>query len=274
MRGGNGRAEGLNLLLHGPVGTGKTEFCKALASQAGCTLWSIGEKDQEGGEPSRGERLAGLRLAQRLLKGRTNAVLLFDEAEDILARPGGFMERHRDESKVFVNRIMEGNRIPVLWTCNDVEHIHAAELRRMTLALEVKTPNRSVRERIWRRVLKSENLAITDGAVRQLAARYETPPAVAATAARAVALAGGDAAEIEQAMVGVLHVLGIGPSVDDRDCSLFEPALTNCDTDLDALVEQLANPGTPRNWSLCIHGAPGPASPNTRAISPTGWEWK
>ncbi len=253
----SGHAEGLNLLLHGPVGTGKTEFCKALARQAGCTLWSIGEKDQEGGEPSRGERLAGLRLAQRLLKGRANAVLLFDEAEDILARPGGFMERHRDESKVFVNRIMEGNRVPVLWTCNDVEQIHAAVLRRMTLALEVKTPNRSVRERIWRRVIKSENLAITDEAVRQLAARYETPPAVAATAARATALAGGGAAEIEQAMVGVLRVLGIGPSVDDGNRSLFDLALINCDTDLDGLVEQLGTPGMPTNWSLCIHGAPG-----------------
>ena len=141
-----GRAEGLNLLLHGPVGTGKTEFCQVLARQVGCTLWSIGEKDQEGGEPSRRERLAGLRLAQRLLKGRANAMLLFDEAEDILARPGGFTERRRDESKVFVNRIMEGNRVPVLWTCNDVGQIDAAVLRRMTLALEVKTPTRNQRD--------------------------------------------------------------------------------------------------------------------------------
>ena len=186
-------------------------------------------------------------------------MLLFDEAEDILARPGsGFTwERRRDESKVFVNRIMEGNRVPVLWTCNDVEQIDAAVLRRMTLALEVKTPNRPAREKIWRRVLESEKLMIPDDAVRELAARYAAPPAVAATAARATALAGGGAAEIEQAMVGVLQILGIGPSVNDGDRSLFDLGLINCDTDLAALVEQLANPATPSNWSLCIHGAPG-----------------
>jgi transitional endoplasmic reticulum ATPase len=47
-------ASGINLLFHGPVGTGKTEFCKTLAAKCGLAIWSIGETDEQGGEPIRG----------------------------------------------------------------------------------------------------------------------------------------------------------------------------------------------------------------------------
>jgi hypothetical protein len=85
-----GRATGINLLLHGPVGSGKTELAKTFASRSDCVLWSVGEADDAGSEPSRGERLAALRLAQRLLSRRDRAMILFDEAEDLLAAPSPF----------------------------------------------------------------------------------------------------------------------------------------------------------------------------------------
>src|SRR5579885_1836112 len=172
------RAEGINLLVHGPVGTGKTEFCKALATRCGLNLWSVGEGDDQGGEPNRAERLASMRLAQRLLKRRGNAVLLFDEAEDLLAQEGslfGMKMRSRNGSKVHLNRSMEQNAVPVLWTCNELDCIDRAVLRRMTLVIEINTPNRAVRTRIWQRVLAEASLGLDEGAVRRLAASYDAP---------------------------------------------------------------------------------------------------
>ena len=58
-------ARGVNILLYGPPGTGKTEFCKALANRLDMTLYSGGEADERGNEPSRGERLQEFTLAQR-----------------------------------------------------------------------------------------------------------------------------------------------------------------------------------------------------------------
>ena len=84
-------APGINILLYGPLGTGKTEFCKVLVGRVGATLYSVGETDEEGYEPSRGERLQDLRLAQRLLADDRRSLLLFDEMEDVLEDSvGGF----------------------------------------------------------------------------------------------------------------------------------------------------------------------------------------
>ena len=72
-------APGVNILLYGPPGTGKTEFCKVLAERLGVSLYSVGESDDGGDEPVRGERLQELRLAQRLLAGHGGSLLPFDE---------------------------------------------------------------------------------------------------------------------------------------------------------------------------------------------------
>jgi transitional endoplasmic reticulum ATPase len=254
-------AKGVNLLLHGPVGTGKTEFSKALAARTGMTIWSVGETDDDDGEPTRDERLASLKLAQRLLVKRRGALILFDEAEDILAATDSFFgvpaPRTHGGSKVYLNRMIEQNPVPVLWTCNDVGNIDPAVLRRMTLAVEIKTPNQPVRARIWRRVLAQTELKLGEDAVRRLSGRYAAPPAIAASAARAAALSGGGEATIEEAMNGVLQILGIGPRVLDADGDGFDLDLINCREDLTGLVNQLVRPGASRQWSICLYGAPG-----------------
>ncbi len=254
------RARGLNVLLYGPVGTGKTEFCKTLAARVGLTVWSVGEADEAGGEPNRLERLASLRITQRLLSKRPGAIILLDEAEDVLERPTdlfGFKARERNGSKVHVNRLLEENTLPVLWTCNEVESIDPAVLRRMTLAIEVKTPSQPVRARIWRRVLADTALELDEPAVQRLSRRHEAPPAVAANAVRAAALAGGGEREIEQAISGVLQLLHIYPRPLESDGCDFDLRMVNCDEDLEGLAERLSRIDGPRNWSLCLYGAPG-----------------
>lgn len=255
----NGRDRGINIFLHGPVGTGKTEFCKVLAARTGKSIWSVGEADDAGGEPNRSERLASLRLAQQLLSKRRDALILFDEAEDLLATDITIAGRRRPGSgaKVHINRLLESNAVPVLWTGNDIWWLDPAVLRRMTLAIEIKTPNQQVRARIWRRVAEETKLPLDEAAVMKLAKNYATPPGVAVNAARVAQLAGGGIPEIEEAMSGVLRLLGIAPLVADSDASDFDPALTNFRGDIHSLTEGLIRPEAPRNWSMCLHGAPG-----------------
>lgn len=106
-------------------------------------------------------------------------------------------------------------------------------------------------------MLDETGLKLGDDAVERLSSRYSAPPAVAANAARAAMLSGGGEAAVEEAMGGVLQLLGNGPGIPDADASDFDPVLVNCDSDLAGLTERLVRPGASRQWSLCLSGPPG-----------------
>ena len=133
---------GVNILLYGPPGTGKTEFCKVLARRLGLTLYSVGETDEEGDEPTRDERLRELRLAQRLLAGERRSLILFDEMEDLLSDFSWGLELFGRSfgsgtrgSKVYLHRLLEEAPAPTLWTMNDARQVNPAVLRRFMFAL-------------------------------------------------------------------------------------------------------------------------------------------
>ncbi len=136
-----GREKGVHLLLYGPPGTGKTAFAKALAAHLATPLRLITESNDDDGEPDRDDRLAGLRLANRLATPG-DMLLLFDEAEDLFAPRHDPHETRRAGSRVFIHRLLEETAVPVIWTANDIGGLGAPVLRRMTMCLEVKVPNR------------------------------------------------------------------------------------------------------------------------------------
>ena len=193
-------ARGVNILLYGPPGTGKTEFCKVLAERLGTSLYSVGESDDKGDEPVRGERLQELRLAQRLLAGNGGSLLLFDEMEDLLSDPfpawGLFgphsrMAFRNTGSKVFMHRLLEAAPTPTLWTMNSPRGVSETILRRMMFALELRRPTPWVRARIWTRQLARHGIEAPSEDALALAREFEATPGVGAGATAAAGLAGG-----------------------------------------------------------------------------------
>ena len=260
------RTAGVNVLLHGPPGTGKTEFCKTLARRLGVTLYSVGETDDDGDEPSRRERLQELRLAQRLVLGNKSAILLFDEMEDLLESPDfhfgarGLRSRSRGRgqpsgSKVFMNRLLEQAPTPTLWTTNSAPTTHPSLLRRMMFALELGQPPIEVRDRIWARQLARHGIEYQEGDTRALATDFDVPPAVAAGSTAAAALCGGDLAAVRRGAHGMARLLRCEKPPQSAT-TLFDPALSQADVDLVAFSERLVASGQPR-FSLCLQGPPG-----------------
>jgi AAA+ superfamily predicted ATPase len=252
-----GAEHGIHVMLVGIPGTGKTELAKTLAAQAGLSLYAAGEAENEAGkEPSRSERSASLRLTMALLGNRRDATVLLDEAEDVLDSTRSFGEKRDAFSKAFLHRMLESSPVPVIWTCNHIDWMEPATLRRMTLVLRVGVPNDAGRERIWRKVLDGEGLSLAEDAATRLAARWEASAGIAAGAARAARLAGGAEDALKTALSGVARAVGVTRPARKR-IEGFDPELIVCTDDLTSIVDRLARPGASRGWSLCLSGPSG-----------------
>jgi SpoVK/Ycf46/Vps4 family AAA+-type ATPase/DNA-binding transcriptional ArsR family regulator len=252
------RRPGTHVLLYGPPGTGKTEFCRTLAAAVGVPLFAVAEADEDGNEPGRSERLAEMRLAQRLLSGGRPALLMFDEAEDLF--DGGFGGLFGGErSRAHLLRLLETTPVPMLWTTNSVEALGPAVVRRMTFALEMRVPEAGVRAALWTRELARSGIAMETREIERLAHEVPAAPAIAASAVAAAAMTGGGAEAVRLGALSVARAMAGGalPMVEAEGEQGFDPDLTAADHDLAALADRLARPGAPRAVSLLLSGPPG-----------------
>ena len=259
-------ATGVNVLVYGPPGTGKTEFCRTLAARLEVTLHSVGESDDDGREPNRNERLQELILVQHLFGGSRNTLLLFDEMEDLLADsihvsmpyrlPWAGSRGGSQGSKVYMNRMLEQNTVPTLWTSNSADWTCPTVLRRMMFALELRQPSREVRARIWTRQLARHGIECEEAEAGNLALEYDVSPGVVAGAAAAAELVeGGGIADVRLGVRSLARLLS-GEKPPQRSPAEFDPALVHSETDPVKLADRFARWGA-RRVSLCLSGPPG-----------------
>ena len=269
-------AAGVNILLYGPPGTGKTEFCRVLADRLGVALYSVGETDEDGHEPRRVERLQELRLAQGLLARSGRSLLLFDEMEDLLASPAPFLPLERSGSagargsKVFLNRLLEQNPAPTLWTSNSGERTCRTLLRRMMFAFELRPPRLRARARIWARQLAHHGIAAGAGEARALASEFEVTPGVVSEAVAAARLAGGGLEAVRRHVRSLCRVMGCEKPPRGTP-ERFDPALIRADLDPNHAGPTGSSGAAAVGVSpSASRGRPAPARARSSAISRSG----
>ena len=256
------KKRGVNILIYGVPGVGKTQLAKLIAAELNCELMEISPTRLNGDPITPVRRLQSYRLAQQFFKnGKT--ILLFDECEEVLSSDAGFFGLENDVGKVqksWVNMALETNEIPTIWLCNSIRDFDPACLRRFTMVFEMPTHSRERRRGMVENVLGGK---ISEGTLSVLAKCKNLSPAMLQRANEvSTVVAQANSCELDGYVIehvnDQLEAQGYKPIAVGKPSSMielqFSPELVNADLDLVALVNGLANA---RQGRLCVYGPPG-----------------
>jgi hypothetical protein len=266
-------------LLYGPPGTGKTEFAQAVAHAAGLGTYRVKTADDDGDGLSRKGRLGAYQLLQRLLRGRSDCLVIFDEVEDAFGNGGqdvlralfGGRPASSHGEKGWMNRVLEENPVPAVWITNDADSMDPAFLRRFLLPVAFTTPPRAVRRRMVGRHLG--DTALPEAFLDELAADDLLAPAQFGAARRLLDLQpGSDPVEAVRGGLSATRRLlhGSGAPQRRQSATPFDPAFLN-------LAGGIAPGAWPRPSSAtatagCASTARrAPARPSSPMCWPTRW---
>lgn len=249
------KSHGVNILLYGIPGTGKTELVKTLAKELDVKLSEISYANGNDEAIDGKERLKSYKIAQSLLANK-NTLLMYDEAEDIFESSGSFFMPQRQKDKAWINKMLETNPIPTIWITNNIYSIDNAIVRRFDMAIEVPIPKKQKREEIIKQY--SSDLLDTQ-TITKLAQHENIAPALISRTAKVVSSL--DTKESAKAFEHILNNTLKAQGYDEiRGFSSlalpnsYDPAFINCDMDLTHLTEGIKQH---QNARLCIYGAPG-----------------
>jgi len=258
-------ALGVNGLLYGAPGTGKTELARAVIAAHGMRAYQVRSHDEDEEGLGRRGRLSAYLLAQRLLARQRGAVLIFDEVEDVFESGSNLLAllsgQPTGREKGWMNRILEENRVPAIWITNRTDAMDPAFLRRFLVPIAFVTPPRSVRQRMVDRHLG--DCGLPESLLAELAADTALAPAQFGAARRLLDLQNEQAPPETAAVtvrngVSALRTLLHGAPTAQRraPATRFDVAYLNLGGEVTPaqIVQALARHG---RGTLCFYGPPG-----------------
>lgn len=251
---------GVNVLIYGRPGTGKTQLTRVVAQMLDAELFQVSSEDSEG-DPIDGERrLRAYRAAQGVLSNR-RALLIFDEAEVIFSDGGIFdVLSTAQKRKAWVNLALENNSVPCIWLSNSIQGVDPAFVRRFNIVFELPVPPRHQRSQL---IEKACGNMLDRGAIERMASLPYLCPALITRAADVGRTVFNNipsekrAGAVERLVEQTLAAQGYPKQLLSRKASLptfYNPAYLNAGTDLSALVDGIAKTGSAR---ICLYGPPG-----------------
>ena len=255
---------GVNILMYGQPGTGKSQLVKVLAKYLRTELFEVASEDEDGDAIKGSRRLQAYRSAQAFLDNR-NVLLVFEEIEDIFPDNyasyfGGKDQQSGGISKACINRILEENKVPTFWVSNSITCLDPAYTRRFDFVIEMPVPPRCQRKRIIKSVCSD---LVSNNCINRLAESEKIAPAVIARAASVMRSIKDELPEqrvsdsiemmVENTLKAQGHRVKIGNLLKQLPTH-YNPAFINTELDLEGLATRLKDN---KSCRICLYGPPG-----------------
>jgi len=142
------KSRGVNILIYGSPGVGKTQFTRALAASLQIELLEVCVARANKSAMAPSARMRAYMLGQSIYSN-TKSLFLFDECEEIFCNDK-FVIESDDQSdmprKSWINALLEGNEVPTIWVCNSIDAFDAAYIRRMDMCINIGNPSKADRK--------------------------------------------------------------------------------------------------------------------------------
>lgn len=195
---------GANILLYGPPGTGKTELVKLVAQVMNLSLFEVicNDEDDDFRSKRSRDRLSAYQVALKVLSNTPNALIMFDEIEDVFPKQS-FFSSHNDVGKAKVNKLLETNGVPTFWLSNSVGQLDPAWVRRFDIVIELNEPDLQSRKELLRGY--TEPLGVSKKWLHAMSQIDDLTPAELERSVRVVNLCGFQGEKAEKLIVTSLN---------------------------------------------------------------------
>lgn len=251
------KQKGVNILIHGQPGVGKTELARLIASDLKLNAYEVPSGiESDGVKTLISGRIRPYVFLQFFLQHTNKGMIIFDEIEDVIPRPGLF-DKPSNDKKAWMNELIESNKVPTIWISNHVWQLDPALLRRFDIVLEIKNLPRSKRQELLTESFK--NLPVDTKWLARLSTDLNLTAAVAKQTIKVIQNASiteqnSIQTYFEKQMEERRNALGIEEKHNYKTDAEYRLDMLNTNIDMKDLAVNLASRGRGR---VLLYGPPG-----------------
>lgn len=251
--------KGINILVYGCPGTGKTELTRTMSRDLGLDLFEISTVNTDGDTLNGSRRIDAFQLSQQILAQHDKALILFDEIEDVFPSVSFFFGTSAEEKrKAWINKLLEENPVPAFWVCNDIDELDNAYIRRFDIVLKLDPPPKNVREKMLNKYLAETS--VSQGWIKRAAENQHLAPALISRAARVASMTKekeNTEKTLEKVLGNTLCAMGYSGKLMERESKnllSYRLDALNPDRDINKLLAGMKKHNQAR---ICLYGPPG-----------------